>query len=520
VTATVLTSVTRHYLGTERGPGRQMLLRSFLTNIAYGLTIAFVPVYLDRAARLSPGGIGLALSAGGLVQFLVTPYVGRLADRTQPRYLGAVGNVGMGLTTAGYALTRGLPAVLLLTMVAGVTTAVGRSAGQAIVARLGADDAAAFRARNMAVSASGQMLSAAILGAVLAVGSLTAYDTTLICTVPLQSLAALAVLRTGHLKLAAAGQTVRRRRSWMVLRDRTYLRVIALCTFFQLRIAVQLVGVPLWMIRHTDLASQWRAGYFVAGNLGVVLFMVRMGRRITSVTAAGRAMAGTGLTLAIVCVAAVGVHHTTGVAAVLIFLVLIASDVAAMVLYYAAENELTMSLAPPDRRGEYLGLLLSSEGVALSAGPAICAVIVSTYLDAGWLTLAAVSVVTGLLALTIRRTESLVQQCQAAFGGEVADGAPGPLSGDEPAIAQDAKVLRYGARRHVQFPGEIGRRRRRSQRLQQPGPAATEQADSAAGHRPGSRFPERSGAASWVSHCRLGRGAQFDHHPVRAEYHR
>ena len=47
-----------------------------------------------------------------------------------------------------------------------------------------------------------------------------------------------------------------------------------------------------------------------------------------------------------------------------------------------------------------------------------------------------------------------IQQGQTAFGGEVTDAAPGPFSGDEPAITQDAEVLGHSTRRHAQFPGE------------------------------------------------------------------
>lgn len=424
--------MVRHYFGAEPGPARRMVVQSLLANTGFGVYIALVPIYLVRVAHLEVVEVGAAATMAGLAQLLLTPYAGRLADRIQPRYVAAGSGVLFGAAMAAFTLVHSVAGVLAVSVVAGASAGSAANARRAITAHLAGADAAAFRARVLSASALGQVVSAGILAGALSLDTLFAYDVALTSMAALTAVAGTFVLSIGDVEIGgskhAAGQGSPTR-TWEVLRDRPYLAVIAICAVFQLVYAVQEIGLPLWMLTHTDLAKPWRAAYLTGNLLGIALLQIHVGRRITTPRHAGRALAAAGVLLGVDCAAAAWMGHAHGWGTVTILALVTASEVAAQLLYYGAENELTMSLAPADKRGEYLGLLMSGEGAAVTVGPVVCTAVVGTFFDAGWLALGTVFVAAGLLALPVSMAGANRQQPAPSADALRAFPAPAALPG-------------------------------------------------------------------------------------------
>lgn len=396
------TRIVHHYFGAEPGPTRRILFGTLVNNISFGTYLALVPIYLAQVARLPVTRVGIVSALTGVVMVMVAPHAGRLADRYQPRLIGAVTRPLFGLSVATFALVHTFAAAAALAVTGAVMNTTARTANNVIVAHAGGDRPAEFRARARSIAGIGQTLAAGLVACILGAQEAGAYDAGLALLAGLGVTSAVTLLSLPDIEREPAPVTKGSvRRDWAVLRDRTYLAVVALSAVFYLSYAVEQIGLPLWIITHTDLAKPWRAFFMAADAVFVAGLGVQIGRRIGTVRAAGRATAFSGVLFAAsyLGIAMTGWTHGWRAAAILVALTLVYAT--ASTTYHNAENTLSMSLAPPDRRGEYLSLLSSVEGIAQIAGPVLMAVIVVTFKEAGWLILGAVFASAGLMAIPV-----------------------------------------------------------------------------------------------------------------------
>jgi MFS family permease len=114
------------------------------------------------------------------------------------------------------------------------------------------------------------------------------------------------------------------------------------------------------------------------------------------------ALSGTMFAASFLGIAATGWIHDWRAAAILVGLTL--AYAMASTTYHNAENTLAMSLAPAERRGEYLSMLSSVEGISQIAGPVVMSAVVLTFGEAGWLILGAAFAAAALLAIPVAAT--------------------------------------------------------------------------------------------------------------------
>lgn len=147
---------------------------------------------------------------------------------------------------------------------------------------------------------------------------------------------------------------------------------------------------------------------FVLNTLAVTLCQVRVARKVTDTATATRAVRRSGLVMLASCAvfattALSGLSAWSALAVLTLGAVL---QVAAEMRHSARAWQISFSLAPPDRIGQYQGFFGSGIPVARTLGPALATTLLVTFGPAGWLLLGAV-LLAAATAMTpaVRRAE-------------------------------------------------------------------------------------------------------------------
>jgi len=375
-----------------RGLPREVWLvcASTLVNRLGTMALPFLVLYLTEGRHWTPEEAGFGMMVYGAGALVAGPFSGRLADR-----LGHVQVLKASLWSSG-ALLLVLPFAttkpLLFTLIflwAGLTQAFWPSA-MALLAGLAAPDQrkAVYALHRLAVN----------LGMAVgpAFGGLIAHHSYrwVFWTDGLSTLAGAAMLglllkappapSVPHDHVPGASPWRDRRMAFLLLPF-----VPMLMVFFQIE-----GTLPLWVVRDLGLGSRFYGLLFTVNTLLIVALEVALNLRMAhwphgrQIFAGALCLAfGFGLT-------AWATGHATLIATTVIW------TFGEMILF-PAMSDAVATLAPPDRRGEYMGLLSLCFAAALALGPWLG---VMAYAKAGprWVWLASFAIAAGAGAILLR----------------------------------------------------------------------------------------------------------------------
>lgn len=374
---------------------RRLAAAQLTNSIGDGAFYTTSALYFTRVVGLSATQVGLGLTIGWAVGFLAGIPLGHLADRRGPRGTAILLAVATAATISAFLVVRSfwpfLLAVCLYTSVqCGLT-----GARQALLAGL---VPAAERTRTRAVIQAavngGIAVGAGLGGLALYIDTPAAYMV-IFAVDAVSFLVCAAILRplpevppapaTGGTKLT-------------VLRDRPYALLALLNTVMLLHVPLITLATPLWIVQHTDAPRWMVSAILLLNTVSVVLFQVRVARRVTSLATAVHSMRRAGVTLLVACVAFAlsAVGQSAWIAAGVLL-------VAALVQTYgemaqsAGAWEISFSLAPPDKHGQYQGLFGNGLAVARVIAPLLLTTLIVTWGVPGWIVLGVVFLITSLL---------------------------------------------------------------------------------------------------------------------------
>lgn len=368
---------------------------STLINRLGTMALPFLVLYLTEGRRWTPAEAGYGMMVYGGGALVAGPFSGRLADRLGHVHVlrASLWSSGALLLVLPYATTKPMLFTLIF-LWAGLTQAFWPSA-MALLTGLAAPEQrkAVFALHRLSVN----------LGMAVgpAVGGLIAHHSYrwVFWTDGLSTLAG-AVLLGLLLKAPPAAPLPHghapghspwrdRRLAFLLLPF-----ILALMVFFQIE-----GTMPLWVVRDLGLSSRFFGLLFTVNTLLIVVLEVPLN------LAMAHWRHGRQLLLGSLCVA-VG-FGTMGWARTYATLILttIIWTFGEMILF-PAMSDAVATLAPPDRRGEYMGLLSLSFAAALALGPWLG---VLAYAKAGpqalWLSTFAIAGGAGLLLLRFRTPE-------------------------------------------------------------------------------------------------------------------
>lgn len=388
-------------LPATRGPLGWMNAGTLVLAVGSGGWMTCWAVYFTRSVGLSPTVFAFGVTAGGLGSVLLGIPVGHWAGRFGVRETLVCLDLAQGAAVLGYALVRTWWSFLLVVCVVALAQ---RSAPGVRIAVL---TALAEKGKPLEAISSGQVvahagfLGGSGLGALaLAAQSRAAYLAVLGLYAAGCFASGLATLRIPHLtSLSDLGV---RRRS-LVLRDRGFLALTALCGVLALVWGVADVGIPLWVTTHTA-APPTVLGAVVALNAAAILLcQKRVARAATSVASSTRLTAVSAVAFAASCALFAATRGGSGTSVVVLLLVACAVQVAGELLFTAGGWGVSTGLTPQEAHAEYQSVFTAASTAAVMLAPTLLGLLLVDWGAAGWFALGFVFLAAGLPAPAVGR---------------------------------------------------------------------------------------------------------------------
>lgn len=388
-----------------------MLLAQLVDRTGSGVWAASSVLFFTFVVGLDAGRLGLMLGVGAVAGVAGSPLAGHLADRFPVRPL-LIGCHLLRLAALGavLAVTR-FEALLAVVALTCLGDRAAKTLEMLFATRVAGERRTTYQALSRSAANAGCAVGAGLAAIGLAVGTRGAYEALILGNALSFLAAAVLVWRTreprGHGRLVApapgddpptAGAPAAAAGPW---RDRGYLRFVLLDTAMNLDASLLDVGLPLWLVHHTDAPHAVVPAFLVLNTVLVVALQLPVSSKVRAPRSAAAAVTWYGLFLLGACaLLALTPEHGPRTASATL-LAAAALVTAAELVRSVSSWELAVSLAPPRARASYLGVAGISSSAQKAVGPPLLTGAVMAAGPPGWLVLGA-SV--AALSLLQRRT--------------------------------------------------------------------------------------------------------------------
>ncbi|MER6214318.1 MFS transporter [Streptomyces sp. NPDC001674] len=374
------------------GPLRVYATLTFFDSLVPGIMLAGGVLFFTEVAGLGAVQVGSGLSVATLAGLAAALPAGRLGDRIGHRRLLIGLSLLRALILAGYQCVGSYPTFLAVACLAGLAESGVAPVRQAYLGTITtAENRVATLAFNRVVRNIGATLSTPALGVALAVDSPFAFR--VLIGAGAVSVLVVAVIATRlpetRTVVPAAGPpapkpaAVRGRAG--VLRDRPYVALSLLNGLLIMHMELLEIGMPLWVTGHTG-APAWTTSVLLFTNVLVAIgLQIRVGRGVTDVGSATRALRSGGYCLlaASALFAASGTLSPVWSVAVLLGAVVMLT--LTELLQSAGSWGLSYDLADPARLGEYQGAWSLGTQLVRACGPLAVTLALSSLAHLGWI---------------------------------------------------------------------------------------------------------------------------------------
>ncbi|WP_329491127.1 MFS transporter [Kitasatospora sp. NBC_01246] len=378
------------------GARRTLAAAQLISSIGDGAYFTCSALYFTHVVGLSPARLGLGLAVAWAIGSLAGVPLGHLADRRGARGTAVLLALATGAAVASFLVVHSFAAFLLAASVYATTQSGLTAARQALVGGLvPREERTELLARLQSTLNAGLALGAALGGVVLTVGTRTAFLAAFLVT-------ALGFLGAGLTLLRLPAVAPGRDRTGAaprleVLSDRPFAVVTLLNTVLLLRMPLLSLVIPLWIAERAPGLGWLGSGLFVLNTVGVMLFQVRVARRVTGLRTASRAVREAGVVLLVSCVV-FAVAAAAGLPPWALGGLLVAAaalQVAGELRQSAGSWQIAFDLAPAHQTGQYQGFFGSGVAVARTVGPLLLTTLLLSWGTPGWLLLGALFAAAG-----------------------------------------------------------------------------------------------------------------------------
>ncbi|WNI20505.1 MFS transporter [Streptomyces sp. ITFR-16] len=367
----------------DPGAGRVLVLCTAVASLGNGLYVTGGAVYFVHVVGLSPGQVGIGMSLAGILALALGMPAGQLADRFGPRGTTAVFALGKAVALVAAAFVHSFPAYLTMAVALGLAEQSGNVTRGALVAGvMGREGRVRLSAYMRSVFNGGFALASLAAGLVIAADSKTAFLALFWGNAVAMVLVAWLYMRLPG--VPGVPRAPREERPRGAMRDLPYLAVAQVSGILRIGPTALAVGLPLWLVVHTDAPRALAAWIMLANTVMVVLLQVRMSRDADTVRGAARLQRYTAVVLAVACgvTALTGSMPTWAAACVLLGVAVLFTF--GEIWGEAARWGLRYELAPANAQGQYLGVFATGDAFALIAGPALVTTVPDRLGGPGW----------------------------------------------------------------------------------------------------------------------------------------
>ncbi|WP_344263355.1 MFS transporter [Actinomadura napierensis] len=369
-------------------------------SLGTGLITPLVIIYFTQQIGMKAVTVGLAMSIAGIGSAVLVPFGGVFVDRfgAKPLVITAFALAGIG--TTGYMFARNFGVLVLTVLLANMADASGRPAKHSFMAQI-ADGEARNRllAFNRSVRNAGYGVGGLLAAIVLGLGSHVWY----VLAFGLDALSffvAIALVlgitppplgATARQDAEAAEAAPAKSRGGYaeVLSDWRYTLLSALNVLVLLEATIFTVGVPLWVVQHTDAPKAVVGVLFTVNTVMIVLLQVRATKGLEGPADVRPSYQRAALGMTIAVAGYLLAQYVGAVLAVVLLVLAVVLHSVGELSASASEWTVSIGLARERLRGRYLAVFALGDSIGKAAGPVVVTFLLSRATSAGWLVLLA-----------------------------------------------------------------------------------------------------------------------------------
>ncbi|MFF1819955.1 MFS transporter [Kribbella sp. NPDC058245] len=392
------------------GAPRDLAMAQLANAVGDGAFVVTSALFFTRVVGLSEAQVGLGLTIAWLVGFLTGVPLGNLADRKGPRMVAILLALSTAVSVSAFLFVRSFPLFLVAAIAYACSQTGLTAARQALLAGLIAPAERTKIRAFLQATVNGGLAVGALLGGIALRFDTEAAYLTVFAVDALSFLIAAALIR--RVPSIAATVRVQGEPRLAVLRDRPYA-VLALLNSIMLLFMplISLIG-PLWIVTRTDAPSWAVASLMIVNTLGVMVFQVRVARKVRDLRTATKSIRYAGIAMLAACgvfaFTAMKLHPAVAAGVLVVAAALL--TLGEMKLASGAW-EISFGLAPADKQGQYQGFFGTGPAIARMLGPALLTTVVLGWGPIGWIIVGALflgtSVLTGPAVKWAARTRAV-----------------------------------------------------------------------------------------------------------------
>ncbi len=405
--------------GNER-QARILLASTAIDTFGSGVNYAILSIFLTHVARLSGTTVGIVIGIAAGVAIPGGYLVGRVVDSIGPRRPLIVTYYLQGVAAALLPIAPGAIVICLVLSVLMFFTEGSRATRYAVIARVGANGGVSLRGRSTVVTNIGVALGVGAGGLIIGFGDASQLRWGLWANAATFVIAALIQQRLTEIPPVArktAVEAAEREGRSSPFKDMAYLRVVVVNAVLMVQVQVFTLGYPLWVATSGRVPLWMTSVLFVSNTALVVLFQMRVVRRITSHSDAADGWRLAGFLFLLGC----ALMATISLGSPLVMPLDVAIILAAAVLHTFGELwhgsgqfSLALGLADTTLMGRYQGIFNLGEGIAGCLAPLFVGYLCTSAGPWGWLGLGAVLALAGLAARPAVQAASRARAVQPA----------------------------------------------------------------------------------------------------------
>jgi MFS family permease len=376
-----------------RGAPRLLGHAALASAIGRSAFAACAAIYFTHVIGLSVGEFGLGLTIAGAFGLVAGVPFGHLADRRGPREVTVVLVVLTGFAAASFVLAKSFWTFTACACAFALFERGSFAARQAtLAAAVSNDQIVPTRAFLRSIGNIGVAMGAGAAGIAIGFDFRPLY----LGTIALSSIAFFVSAWVVHrLPKKPTIATVTRSSGLAAVRDVPYGAVTLANAVVMFHAKVLDVALPLWVVQFTDAPRPTAAAMVILNTTCVILFQVRLARKVDTVDAAVRTTWIAGISLFVACVLFAVAAYTSSILTLVLLAAATLIHVYSEMVHSAASWVLSFDLAPPGMHGQYQGLFNSGFGLAQMIAPVVLVFLVIQWGPPGWLVIGALFAIAG-----------------------------------------------------------------------------------------------------------------------------
>lgn len=359
-----------------------------ISSVGYGLYLSGSAIYFVQSVGLSAGQVAAGLSAAGVAGLLLAVPLGQLADRTGPRrttlWLTAAQVLLLCLATQ---VRTFLPFFAMIVALGIAETGANVSRGALIASVVDKGERVRLSAITRSVFNAG--FSAGVLAAGLAIASNTrsAYLTLIVGNAVTTAL--VFVLYCLLPKRHSAGNPRSYRGVPRALKDLPFVAAAQVSKIVIVSETLITVGLPLWIVGHTQAPRAIAAWLIIVNTVMVVLLQTIASRPAETIDGAARLQRWAFLALAGSCVLLTFTGGLEAVWAVPSLILVVVLATLGEMWGDSAAWAIRFEFAPHNAQGEYGGVFALGTAIPAAMGPLLATSLPDRFGGIGWIGLIA-----------------------------------------------------------------------------------------------------------------------------------